>query len=131
VRYHLKEWDRANRNPENALELFNLRHSNLRNHIERIFGVLKSRFPILSTPQAFAIKDQIRHLRALCGLHNFIRTHSANLDDELRRYEDQEDDDEQRDEVLAGVGQRDNTAGQRLRPGISDAMWADYCDDVN
>lgn len=126
VRYHLKEWDRANRNPENALELFNLRHSSLRNHIERIFGVLKSRFPILSTPQAFAIKDQIRLVRALCGLHNFIRTHSANPDDELRRYEERADDDEQRDEVLAEVGPRDKTAGQRLRSGISDAMWADY-----
>jgi len=52
----------------------------------------------------------MRLVRALCGLHNFIRTHSINPDDGLRRYEEQEDDDEQRDEVLAGVG-RDNIAG--------------------
>ena len=41
VRYHLKEVRQANQKPENAKELFNLRHSSLRNVIERIFGVLK------------------------------------------------------------------------------------------
>jgi hypothetical protein len=41
VRYHLKEVRQANQKPENVKELFNLRHSSLRNVIERIFGVLK------------------------------------------------------------------------------------------
>jgi hypothetical protein len=48
VRYHLKEKQRqANQKPENAKELFNLRHSSLRNVIERIFGVLKRQWQIL------------------------------------------------------------------------------------
>ena len=34
--------------PENPVELFNLRHASLRNFIERAFGVLKKRFPIIS-----------------------------------------------------------------------------------
>ena len=46
VRYHLKEY--STRGPENAEELFNHRHSFLRNVIERTFGVLKKRFPIIS-----------------------------------------------------------------------------------
>jgi len=39
VRYHLKEYFR--KGPQNARELFNHRHSSLRNVIERTFGVLK------------------------------------------------------------------------------------------
>ncbi len=35
VRYHLKEWGRANERPQNKEELFNLRHSSRRNVIER------------------------------------------------------------------------------------------------
>ena len=49
VHYHLKE--NSARGPENAEELFNHRHSSLRNVIERTFGVtfgvLKKRFPII------------------------------------------------------------------------------------
>ena len=41
VRYYLKEVKQANQKPESAKELFNLRHSLLRNVIKRIFGVLK------------------------------------------------------------------------------------------
>lgn len=44
VRYHLKEPAAANSKPGNKEELFNLRHSSLRNAIERIFGVYKRRF---------------------------------------------------------------------------------------
>jgi hypothetical protein len=44
-RYHLKEWSRGNDRPRNKEELFNLRHSSLRNVLERIFGVIKKNFP--------------------------------------------------------------------------------------
>lgn len=47
VRYHLKEY--SSRAPENAQEIFNHRHSSLRNVIERAFGVLKKRFPIIGS----------------------------------------------------------------------------------
>ena len=46
VRYHLKEY--STHGPENAEEIFNHWHSFLRNVIERTFGVLKKRFPIIS-----------------------------------------------------------------------------------
>ncbi|XP_042433011.1 uncharacterized protein LOC122019624 [Zingiber officinale] len=47
-RYHLKEYSRNP--PRNARELFNLRHSSLRNAIERAFGVVKKRFAIIRNP---------------------------------------------------------------------------------
>ncbi|KAG6530240.1 hypothetical protein ZIOFF_012463 [Zingiber officinale] len=47
IRYHLKEYSRCG--PTNAKELFNLRHTSLRNAIERAFGVLKKRFPIIAS----------------------------------------------------------------------------------
>src|SRR5689334_19273528 len=53
VRYNLKEWSQTTQRPQNAKELFNLRHAQLRNVIERIFGVLKKRFAILNTPMQY------------------------------------------------------------------------------
>ena len=47
TRYHLQEQGRANQKPRDYKELFNLRHAQLRNHIERAIGILKMRFPIL------------------------------------------------------------------------------------
>ena len=47
VRYHLKEYSRNP--PQNPKELFNLQHASLRNAIERAFGVLKKRFPIMAS----------------------------------------------------------------------------------
>ncbi|CAL1388264.1 unnamed protein product [Linum trigynum] len=45
VRYHLKESSRDG--PKNAKELFNHRHASLRNSIDRAFGVVTKRFPII------------------------------------------------------------------------------------
>ncbi|XP_071678598.1 protein ALP1-like [Lolium perenne] len=46
TRYHLNEFSPRHR-PQNAKELFNVRHSSLRVTIERAFATLKSRFKIL------------------------------------------------------------------------------------
>ena len=56
VRYHLKEWASGSHGPQSAEELFNLRHSQLRNVIERIFGVMKARYKILTYPRPFQMK---------------------------------------------------------------------------
>jgi hypothetical protein len=46
VRYHLREWALvANQRPKDYKELFNLRHAQMRNAVERIFGILKNDFP--------------------------------------------------------------------------------------
>ena len=41
VHYHLREWIVRSQRPQNAIELFNLRHTKARNVIERAFTVLK------------------------------------------------------------------------------------------
>lgn len=56
VRYHLNEFAGHGNAPTNFKELFNLRHSSLRNVVERTFGIIKRRFPILvrMSPYSFA-----------------------------------------------------------------------------
>ncbi|XP_060961641.1 protein ALP1-like [Cannabis sativa] len=73
-RYHLNQY--ADRNPLGKRELFNYRHSSLRNVIERCFGVLKARFPILKQMPSYDLKIQKYIVIACCGIPNFIRTNA-------------------------------------------------------
>jgi hypothetical protein len=73
VRYHLKECAQSKQRPQNPKELYNLRHSSLRNAIERTFGVLKKRFKVHNNPIEYEINTQVRLVKALCCLHNFIK----------------------------------------------------------
>jgi hypothetical protein len=126
VRYHLKEWGKANMRPKDAKELFNLRHAQLRNVIERIFGILKKRFKVLIVPQEYEIEIQAQLVSALSVVHNFIRVHDPH--DLIGS----DDDDEDQPEVLRdGSLQRNITAAERIRATarrdkIAEAMWADY-----
>nr|GLL39995.1 uncharacterized protein At2g29880-like [Ipomoea trifida] len=58
---------------EDDVELFNLRHASLRNVIERIFGIFKSRFTIFKSAPPFPYKTQAELVLACAGLHNFLR----------------------------------------------------------
>ena len=62
-------------------ERFNHAHAQLRNVIERAYGVLKARFPILKqmAPYPFSIQRDI--VIACVAVHNFIRKY--NIQDEL------------------------------------------------
>ncbi|CAL5407355.1 unnamed protein product [Camellia sinensis] len=72
TRYHLKEY--SVHQPENSRELFNLCHASLRNVIERAFGVLKKRFPILGsgTEPYYDVDTQTDIVLASCILHNYL-----------------------------------------------------------
>ena len=61
------------RSPQNPQELFNLRHSSLRNAIEKIFGVLKNRFKLLTRQLEHPFSIQVQLVNAICCLHNIIR----------------------------------------------------------
>jgi hypothetical protein len=92
-RYHLAETGRAGvryillsmmlhrikifNRPANPRELFNLRHAQLRNVVERIFGVLKGKWGILTRPPEYDIDIQARIPPALAALHNFILKHDS------------------------------------------------------
>jgi hypothetical protein len=60
--------------PANPQELFNLRHAQLRNVVEQIFGVVKGRWAILTRPPEYI---QARVPSALAALHNFILQHDS------------------------------------------------------
>jgi hypothetical protein len=62
----------SNQKLANAKELFNLRHSSLRNVVERIFGVLKRQWQILGGKGCeYSIDTQVDLFCALIGLYNF------------------------------------------------------------
>jgi hypothetical protein len=60
--------------------LFNLRHAKLRNVVERVFGVVKKRFPALSHGVPYTMDFQVKFVYAICGLHNFINCHKTDGD---------------------------------------------------
>ena len=72
VRYHLREITAVGRQPENKQELFNMRHSSLRNVVERVFGVFKRRWRIFDRPHEFDIKTQVKLVYTLTAVHNHI-----------------------------------------------------------
>ncbi|XP_028762826.1 protein ALP1-like [Neltuma alba] len=72
-RYHAQEYQGRGRQARNAKELFNYRHSSLRMTIERCFGVLKARFPILKLMPSYKPSRQRLIVVACCAIHNYIR----------------------------------------------------------
>ncbi|XP_059639674.1 uncharacterized protein LOC132282061 [Cornus florida] len=71
TRYHLNEI--RGRVPKTPKELFNHRHSSLRNAIERAFRMLKKRFRILVDEPMFRFENQVKLVIACCIIHDHIR----------------------------------------------------------
>lgn len=130
VRYHLKEWERGNKKPQNAKELFNLRHASLRNVIERIFGVTKRKFKILSHPEFPSFDKQVDLIFALTGLWNFIYLHEGDSslinDDILRGYEDDVQDQPSVADHEAVRPTASSIAMDQRRDRIADELWEQY-----
>jgi hypothetical protein len=119
--------------PANPRELFNLRHAQLRNVVERIFGVVKRRWAILTRPPEFDMDIQARIPSALAALHNFILKHdSIEWDDIL---------DMDVEDPIPGTCSEENDFGVLVhgattaqekrqsevrRDGIAQAMWESY-----
>ncbi|KAL2319923.1 hypothetical protein Fmac_028892 [Flemingia macrophylla] len=124
VRYHLKEYSR--RGPHNHRELFNHRHSSLRNVIERTFGVLKKRFPIIAsgTEPHYSLNTMTNIILACCILHNFLR--GFDNDDSLLAEVDRELMEEEVDTMSTQVREEDYREGSNLRDSIANEMWRDY-----
>jgi hypothetical protein len=126
VRYHLKEQRQANRKPENAKELFNLRHSSLRNVIERIFGVLKRQWKILGGKGCeYSIDTQVDLSCALIGLYNFGKqrgeTDTFEEDNWLDLLSVEEEVPYESGSVAAGAKKM-----EKKRDEIAERMWNDY-----
>ena len=118
--------------PRNERELFNLRHSSLRNVIERIFGVLKCQWRILNTPPEYDMRIQACVPAALCAVHNFIRQFDADAFNDLevdwdymQFVEDGEHPLDADNEDPVQEEQAGGDASER-RDAIARAMWEDY-----
>ncbi|XP_014512355.1 protein ALP1-like [Vigna radiata var. radiata] len=123
-RYHLKEYTRG---PQNSRELFNHRHSSLRNVIERTFGVLKKRFPIIAsgTEPPYGLETMTDIILACCILHNFLR--SVDNDDSLLDEVNNELNEREDHNVSSSqVREEDYRIGSSIRDSITDHMWRDY-----
>lgn len=128
TRYHLREYRAAQLRPETKEELFNLRHAQLRNAIERIFGVLKRKFKILLRPPEYTIKQQVQLILALTAVHNFIAVRDGKSDVD---YEDLEEFDVTDWTSGAAPSVEDvatpaRAAMLKLRDEIAEQMWVDY-----
>ena len=129
--YHRNDFGGRGR-PRTKVELFNQRHSSVRNVIERCFGVLKARFPILKLMPNYPLRRQRCIPLACCTLHNFIRM-EARLDTLFQEYENLNFsvvdehvlDDAHDNGPPVDLAQSNNMA--ILRDAIADKIWDDYC----
>ncbi|XP_060967285.1 uncharacterized protein LOC133035443 [Cannabis sativa] len=114
-------------------ELFNYRHSSLRNVIEQCFGVLKARFPILKMMPPYKLSRQTLIVIACCTLHNFIRQ-CTQYDHMFREWEEKELESEDNKEGWETsvsryeVNLSDESAAvmARVRDRIAQTMWTAY-----
>ena len=72
VRYWLSDFQNG-RHPNTKEERFNKAHAILRNVIERAFGVLKARFPILKQMAAYPFPTQRNIVIACVAIHNYLQ----------------------------------------------------------
>lgn len=129
VRYHLKEQAAANLRPGNKEELFNLRHSSLRNAIERIFGVYKRRFQCFDAAPEFSLSVQIQLVFALTGVHNWISQHSVEEDmyeRQERLGEDRRKEKLEQPELVTVMTKGTSSQMDQMREDMAQRMWEDY-----
>lgn len=126
VPYHLKEQKQAAQRPANAKELFNLRHSRLRNVVDRTFGALKKRFPILQHAPPYPMTTQVNLIYAMTGLSNFIRRHRTEERPDIFDEVDDDDDIEDDDRSNALPFPRSSATMDAKRDKMAETMWMDY-----
>lgn len=131
VRYHLKEQRQAAQKPQNAKELFNLRHASLGNAIERIFGVCKRRFQILKSAPEYDIQTQIDIVFAITALHNFIMEHdhlAYEVDIYLSPHLDLDDTVDLEDNSTSTMEGLTSEEMNSMWEELAERMWNDYQD---
>ena len=143
VCYHLKEY--SSRPLENPQELFNLHHASLYNAIERAFGVLKKRFPIIgsTTEPNYSPNTQSSIFLACCILHNYlmgvepdeslIKEVDRDISNELEESDEVNDTPINVNDTNPQICQNsmsvdeDAARGEFIRDDLAIQMWRDYC----
>ncbi|KAJ3702002.1 hypothetical protein LUZ61_005707 [Rhynchospora tenuis] len=127
--YHLAQFQqrRPRNRYENAEELYNHRHAQLRNVVEKAFGILKGRFRILKDMHRYKYSFQTNLVIACCVLHNFINRHQkgqVDFEEDATSSDDSDDPDNDVSSTSANVsGGTDAQRGGALRDSIRDKLW--------
>jgi hypothetical protein len=116
----LSEFGSRNR-PNNARELFNLRHSSLRVTVERAIGALKNQFRILDNKPFHKYKTQVKLVLACVILHNWIL--SFGIDAIVPNEEGFTGSPPEEDDMLPADLSQDSIAMSATRDSICNAMW--------
>jgi hypothetical protein len=104
----------------------------LRNVVERIFGVIKNRWAILTRPPEYDMDIQARVPAAMAALHNFILEHdSIEWDDILDMdFEDANPGTRHGNDfgelARGATTQHEKTRPEAQRDEIAQAMWEVY-----
>lgn len=132
VRYHLQEFTGQGCDPNNASELFNLRHASLRNVIERIFGMFKSRFSIFKSAPPFSYKKQAGLVLACAALHKFLRKECRSDIGEFLVEENVQQNATNTNQVIReeplGTQEQDRENANAWRTTIAEDMWRNVMD---
>ncbi|XP_038698089.1 uncharacterized protein LOC119995659 [Tripterygium wilfordii] len=140
-RYHISEYHGRGRGPRTRKELFNYRHSSMRMVIERCFGVLKARFPILKLMPPYPPTRQRLIVVACCAIHNFLRQRTQQ-DHLFNTWENMDPSYMQPSTSTgarsSGASSSNNIANDQgaaimsqYREHISNMMWIDHCNTSN
>ena len=134
VRYHLRQWQYCDAQPQTKEELFNLRHSTLRNVVERQYGVAKKSYPILETMQPYKLRDQAKIVECCFLLLNFRRMHQQYEDvNAFMEFNEEDEEDEEGEEDVGNDGNRTRRTTRELeawRDGIATNLWTDYMNEL-
>lgn len=132
TRYHLQDFRGQGKDPVNQNELFNHRHSSLRNVIERIFGIFKSRFLIFKYAPPFPYKTQAELVLACVVLHNYLRKECRSdvflpeeNDVEESGVDERDDTENNANEELQGTQDQQRVLANNWRASIATHMWTD------
>ncbi|KAI7939602.1 hypothetical protein MJO29_014338 [Puccinia striiformis f. sp. tritici] len=109
TQYHLKEQAAAGLRPENAKELYNLRHASLRN--------------------MHSIHQQVQLIYALAVVWNFLRRHDQIDDDDYLHAEPEESSSRSQAQPEAALPCRTNTeydTMKKKRDRVAEKLWTQY-----
>ncbi|XP_024014670.1 uncharacterized protein LOC112088530 [Eutrema salsugineum] len=81
----------VSREEESKETMFNERHKLLHRAIDRSFGALKERFPILLSAPPYPLQTQVKLVIAACALHNYVRLEKPD-DFVFRMFQEEEED---------------------------------------
>lgn len=124
TRYHLQEYSSTN-GPSNSKELFNLRHSKMRNVVERTIGILKRRWKILRFANESLNKNFINEsIICCCMLHNFLmQKNDMQIDENALSFETSVSIVEEAEEIS---NLNNNSAAKIWRNSLANEMWSNY-----